>query len=353
MATSEECESVDALINKPFKCCKSKVSSSAVCVNCGNIYHRSCLKREFPNLVSETGDTRIKCCSIIPNETKMFQLVVENLKSENEMLKKLLTENEEKYQLLLETKVLMEKNNLLLNENNKLMEEKIQNYKNGPDKNKNIITKNTNKEQQLITNEKINLEAQKPTTSKETPKPVTPKQRAQISLKGHKTTTQKHFTKDLENAQKEKMDSLIYINTPLEPKTDIYENNGNNEWKVVQNRGRNKYNKKYIGESEENNENFKGAEPKVWLYLYRVLKEVTEDNIKQFIKKKTNPESDNEIIVRQISSESTQFNRFMVATEFKYKDMLYDPKFWPKGVGYKRFDFKRYYETHRPTSFLE
>ena len=48
------------------------------------------VKREFPSLISETGDTRIKCYNIIPNETKMKELEMKNLKLENEMLKKLI-----------------------------------------------------------------------------------------------------------------------------------------------------------------------------------------------------------------------------------------------------------------------
>lgn len=55
----------------------------------------------------------------------------------------------------------------------------------------------------------------------------------------------------------------------------------------------------------------------------------------------------------------------MVAADFKYKTDFYKPSFWPRGVAYKRFDFKLHQEkcktksiinnidSDRPSSFLE
>lgn len=49
----------------------------------------------------------------------------------------------------------------------------------------------------------------------------------------------------------------------------------------------------------------------------------------------------------------------MVAADFRFKDNFYDPKFWPKGVCYRRFDFQLHREKIkqkttdlRPNSFI-
>ena len=37
----------------------------------------------------------------------------------------------------------------------------------------------------------------------------------------------------------------------------------------------------------------------------------------------------------------------MVAADFQYKEVFYQPSFWPKGVFFRRFDFNRHFEKYK------
>lgn len=102
-------------------------------------------------------------------------------------------------------------------------------------------------------------------------------------------------------------------------------------------------NKKNIGQSESTG-NFKGATPKVWLYLSRVSQKVTEEDIKLYLKNKTGDEED--FVVKDLK-EGSRLKSYAVAADFKYKDQFYKHSFWPKDVSYRRFDFNKHYEKHK------
>lgn len=56
-----------------------------------------------------------------------------------------------------------------------------------------------------------------------------------------------------------------------------------------------------------------------------------------------------------------KYKQYKVGADFNFKDSFYNPKFWPKGVRFKRFDFayhKQKMEANKnnniqPTTFLE
>ena len=121
MAGNEDVDDPDAP-KKAFKCCKTKGTTIVVCVNCGNVYHRSCIKRDLPEIINIKGDVRFECCKskvVRPEED------IKKLKYEKEMLERLLKESDEKYKLLLENNKLLKDNNNLLIKNNQVLEEKI------------------------------------------------------------------------------------------------------------------------------------------------------------------------------------------------------------------------------------
>lgn len=86
---------------------------------------------------------------------------------------------------------------------------------------------------------------------------------------------------------------------------------------------------------------FRGVERRVWLYLNRIPRTVTAEAIKDYIKKKPTFDSI-EVSVTELPTGPSQNKCFVVAAPFQKKDLMYQPDFWPCGVGVKRFDFKRH-----------
>ncbi|CAH1107760.1 unnamed protein product [Psylliodes chrysocephalus] len=136
-------------------------------------------------------------------------------------------------------------------------------------------------------------------------------------------------------------ENVIQLNNDTKPNQD--------GWEIKQRRVRSS--RKNVGESNENT-NFKGAtnnKPKCYMYIYRVGKEVNENDITSFIGNKLNIQQNNmkhseQIIIKKIQCNSINTISFIVATDFSHKDKMYTPSFWPEGVCYRRFDFKKYYE---------
>ena len=79
-----------------YACCKNEKCNQCVCINCGMIYHKTCLAK-CKNLVV-IDKTRVKCCTSIGDVT------IEKLKSEVNLLKQLVSEKD-KRNVLLEEKV--------------------------------------------------------------------------------------------------------------------------------------------------------------------------------------------------------------------------------------------------------
>lgn len=77
------------------------------------------------------------------------------------------------------------------------------------------------------------------------------------------------------------------------------------------------------------------------MYISRVTHDVEVEDIKTYLKTKTGDDEEN-IIVKEIKTEGNGLKCYMVAADFKYKEDFYQPSFWPKGVGYRRFDFQLY-----------
>ena len=100
-------------------------------------------------------------------------------------------------------------------------------------------------------------------------------------------------------------------------------------------------------------QDFAGAAKRVWLYIYRVKHEATEDMIISFIKSKDTFKNES-IVVKEIPGVEGHPKRFVVTAPLSRKDELYDPSFWPQNIGIKRFDFSRHREFLKncPASFL-
>lgn len=377
---------VDVCLERLCGFCKKPVVLKKVkCINCETYFHKSCsIKKtkkccdkqnfEDDNLQIETqGDMEVLTDSIIE----------ESISRENELLKEINKELKEHVKLLKDKVKCLEIENTNLKENLNGKYESTNIQKEMLEAIKNELTCLLENKFKFLSNEIDNLKfkanevnvngngkknyVQQKNDKQKPLKPVTPKQIFSTTT-NHKSVTPKQGTSDLENIQRNMMNSIIHLTaTPGgqnydENKSESLRDQNTNQdgWQTVARRNKGTF-KRHIGESDEHVENFKGIKPKVWLYLYRVSKDVTEDDVKIFIKKKNEIPDDQEIIVKKLTLENTHLNSFMVAADFKYKENFYNPKFWPKGVGYKRFDFKRYngknkqqnIDQQKPNSFLE
>lgn len=83
------------------------------------------------------------------------------------------------------------------------------------------------------------------------------------------------------------------------------------------------------------------SEKKIWLFVGKVKDHVTEDLVKKYLQKKTNPE--NNIYVREIDTyKKIKDNKcFKVGINYDLKDEAYTSSFWPRGVAVHRFDFRK------------
>lgn len=374
-------KSENEVIKIPFKCCVKKNTSAVVCVNCGALFHRSCLERKHGKI---GDDPRIQCCSVKHSQAVAPSSVSsqeestttqashgdnETLRMENSFLSRLLQQAEDKNRLL-------EENIKLLKENKKMLEEKLSlylinnskqtklqptqssagftnliSYSDKVQQTKNVSTKilegNSN---QTLNNYRENSKAERV-------------KRQETSLRNNNMKLKigkEHNTpyQDLQRLQEETMADIINLEVENEIKQPnretltLNKQSNQEEWKT-QRRNKRGF-KKTLGQNEED-KGFVGIKPKVWMYIYRIQNSVTEEIIMNYLKEKLNLNAGEELIVRDLQTKGKN-KCFMVAADFKYRDDFYSPDFWPKGVGYKRYDFKLQHRNENSasaSSFLE
>lgn len=120
---------------------------------------------------------------------------------------------------------------------------------------------------------------------------------------------------------------------------------------------------KFIGKNENNR--------KIWLFITRVPDVVGENDIRNYIKtqiKTVNSSEetpiDHDVEVKMLNTNNTRPNNqsFMIGVEPEFQEEVYKPSFWPRKIGYERFDFRRGQhflrnmqessEPEQPSSFL-
>ncbi|KAG5875630.1 hypothetical protein JTB14_023144 [Gonioctena quinquepunctata] len=197
-------------------------------------------------------ETRVKCedCrervssdnTVLKSSSELINALEERvsfLRIENISLRKIIEEKEEKCKFIIKVKNLQEDKITYLQENKKYQ------YKNNvPKKVKQSIP---------VNKPKIAAECQGTTHSQ---------------------------SEEEEEVDKRQIELSVVTVTEEKEKTENNEGDDNDNFKQVKNRRRrpqtkNRNQSKYIGCNEEISE-FTGAQPKVWLYLYRVKREVNE-----------------------------------------------------------------------------
>ena len=299
-----------------YKCCKNKQLKTVVCVKCGEAYHTGCQDRAWRDATILTG-AKIDCCK--------YELEEEN---DNHMVKKI----EELYRELIVAKnAEIEAKNQAIKAKDQLINE--------------LIAKIDTQKEKI----------KQPSTITYVEATTAGKSSANIGVTGSSNRNNTTATKgqSVDKPHDARLQNQYITTQQLqlalhEEKTKTTAENLINleqdGWKQ-RHKGPVKSNQrpKTLGTANVTNNDFSGAEKKVWLYLYRIKNNATAQKITDYILKQESFKNE-KVMVKEIPGESTKLKRFVVTAPFSKKDELYDPGFWPSGVGIKRFDFGRHRE---------
>lgn len=86
-----------------------------------------------------------------------------------------------------------------------------------------------------------------------------------------------------------------------------------------------------------NLDSFSAADRKIWIYVGRCKSSTTVEDVKKYLATKI-PEAD--IDIEQLISKGSN-NSFKIGANENFKNVLYNPDFWPSGILVKRFVFFR------------
>ena len=387
----EESDSLNILCNF---CKKPAVNRRVKCMNCATTFHKSCSIKKTKKCcdkqlyIDEDKQKEIEDIQVPSDDPTMEKSVT----LENKLLKEMNRDLRENILLLKEKIGHLEAENFELKvtknketDNQKqivnLQEELIntisENMKTIFKNNFEFITEKINKLDIKINElskgnaeEKQILSIQKPQTqirnksarsakqiNTGTPKQLNTGMSKQLNLETPKQyssvvkETMSEQLKALEDRQLNIMKDIINLEAnecDNKKETITTQQNNENNWQIVQKKKRGY--KRNIGQSEDKENNFRGIRPKVWMYIYKVAQETTEEDISNFLKRKTG-DKDEDFIVRDLK-EQGKLKSYMVAADFKYKDDFYKTSFWPMGVNYRRFDFNRHFEKHKTRNII-
>lgn len=355
---SEKCKNSE---NSVTGCC-GKECRVMVCVNCFLIYHKSCSKRI--GKLHKIDENRVICC-----EGKKERLIEEQLKLENDLLRRLVAEMEDK------NNILKENNRLLLecldrekSRQQKIVEKNEESHRtarqNRPPGNGNTEKDRSSKtadgrQRQQSTSAVLQRRGTQlstlsiPAAHQSTVLPVNPP-RNSVNVMSEVIDTEENMTLPITNENKQKqlttspLQSSQGYNLPINVtrKISVPEGSGfspthEDDFKEVKYRRRRaKYNRRTnYGEGEV--ENAMAVEKRVWLFISRIKRSITDENIGDYLAGKLGG-SRSDYTVKELPTRNSQNKCFMVGANYKHKDEMYTTNFWPTGVGFKRFDFGLY-----------
>lgn len=359
MTGDTDCESESGAKDEKFigfQCCVKKNCSVCVCINCFAIYHSSCVKRNG-KIKTIIDDTKIVCCNSDlagseSYESKLFKIEKEKMNMEIEYLKKLLEE-------------ISEKNDILL-QNNGLLIEKIANLENGQQKQTFIST-----DSEKLTVPRLNSSTMPmpPESSHSSLRSVvvSPSKRSRrptatgttyggkVSAATNTQSRQRQPALTSARAQQANKEKEEEEETDTNVNENVGNNNKSGEIFTYQRHQRKKQYRKRLGNAETSPDaelnGFSGGERKVWLYLNRVRRHVNEGMIADYIKEKQGFQGVN-VGVKELPGDPGKLKCFVVTAPLDKKDELYDPSFWPRGVGIKRFVFSKHQDFLKSSRFF-
>lgn len=327
-----------------MKCC-GKRNSVYVCVNCLGITHKSCAKRMSSNLkVNDDGVTAI-CCDR-PSEAIRRDEEVKKMSMEIEYLKRLVAEMMDKNDILkLSNGLLMEKTRRLEGEMSaKNYEHKKTEKLNSKQSYRNAVTNaNAGAGTTEHTSRGGTSQLQLPVGAMVLSGNVGPTANVLQRERDERSVSRREVT----SYERQLSTSALTENTTgnqtirAAPRSDKQTIDSDSDF--VEIRRRQRRGKRFgTGETiEGNNGSFAGEDRRAWIYLYRVKRGATEDVIREYIRSKPGFEKDM-VSVREIPTTEAQLKCFVAIVPLDKRKEVYDPAFWPRNVGVKRFDFNRH-----------
>lgn len=80
----------------------------------------------------------------------------------------------------------------------------------------------------------------------------------------------------------------------------------------------------------------------IWLFVSRAKEHVTEEMVKKYIHNKTKSDMvDIKVKLLKTFHKRSDNNCFLIGVDPRFKETVYEQTFWPNGVAFERFNFKR------------
>lgn len=357
------------------KYCEKKVIKKVKCANCAAAFHKSCSTRKICCEKQELQKEIQENISEDSEDESINEILMESLKFENKLLVDLNKELKDMNNLLKEKIIDLEnklnslekptinpfeqytkegKNSELIRRIIKTEVESYFNIHKNDIKNNNMTAKN-------ISDESIRNKQQKtPTLIKENKKDH--KKTSKQTNDNNSSTNLNSNVINLENRQRHIMQEIINLDVPSPQlqtekgcsptknklntiQDKVEEQNGNDGRpsyrEALRRNGETKQLNKttQIGEGGTD-EGLEGVQKRIWIFLSRVKLHVTAEKIHKYLSSKPNMK-ESTFLVEELKLKRTRTKAFKIGVEYALKEEVYQPKFWPKGVGFSRYTFPK------------
>lgn len=239
----------------------------------------------------------------------------------------------------------MEDKNNILKEHIQLLKANLNDTENKQQKtvstlsNKNLVTNAQEMEPNLNLN--ITLEPAKETYANAANKKMNKASVANLDIIKKQTTNQTPTNSALKDQMENKLKNIINLECDI-----THENLDSDKFQVVTSKRR-KFQPKFetgtaeITNSTEDSFQSNINEKKLWIFISRVKDTVSEEAVQNYIKDKTQCK-DNEISIKCLKSKTKYSkNCFLVGIKPGLSEVVYNSNFWPAGVAYSRFNFRK------------
>lgn len=342
-----------------FKCCASKMSRIKVCVQCFSVFHQACAKK-LPNLKVIDGN-KIVCCAGTneQRELKQSEDAKTNIfRMEIRYLQELLMETRDKNEILkLNNSLLLDRIRKM--EKNDILETKVNNTKNHSINSVDVIEKIPTRGLNIEPYERSKI-TRSSTRQQMATQSAIPAEKTETSVNDNllSVTTHDRYHSNLEihskseNINKHKIPKIVTETHEMTPTDKLIRpapNSPSDDFIKVRARRRKKprinvgTGTTLTGETTFKSVKSDKADKKLWLFISQVKESVEEEVVKEYIMNKGKLE-ENEVSVTKINTrnqENLNYKCVLVGVPLKIKEEIYNNEFWPKGINFARFDFRR------------
>lgn len=360
--------------------CEKKVINKVKCMSCGAVFHKSCYSRKKccnkqdiskdiqVNITyddNDAGNTNENPMESLKYENKLLNELNSELKLTNNLLKEKILTLEEKLNCLKSSMVKTSENLATSKEERNsefmknLIQEEVQSYFRKLKNNESHCDIMNVNAHYILGNS--NKEIQKTPTSSRKNKNKKDQQKTSNQLSKQQAQKNVNLT-DMEEKQRQIMQGIINLeekneqtllnnnnkssplpttNTLLEIKLNEAEekNTAPMYSDILKSRKTKAITAIQIGDGSTD-VGFEGVQKRIWIFLSRVKPQVTAEIISKYLNNKPNMK-DRTVIVEELQLKRTRTKAFKVGLDYALKDDAYNPKFWPKGVGFCRYTFSK------------